>query len=422
MSASLRDNIGLESKDNFDDFLKECKSKGIKWLIEESFSDSNAFDTSNYDNAPRATAKSCTPKGINPARIKTIWNKKFNKTILATKEFETRLRVIHEAHNDALLNVYVSNINKPLWYCDSVVSTIAGSFASQFKAFYKQKKGGVKVSDRLASKLSRYYEKKQKSYTEKSSQAYQEFEVNKQKLRNEFTNKKSKKEIEEFNRKMNVFNQELVINLDEAYRQIGKEKTGGRGAPFVASVGLGPKNLDAYVFESTANRTTLDYTDPETGKKAVIKYEEASVKLLNTEKFDRVFVYMVPDTLNSFNRMKTEDNIKFKNTLNEFFNYKMVCLAYKGDQAYFYEGDLSPQHYDVTLTKVSEAKLKRKLNKNKSTTKKDIISDVNFYKEEMEFNKANDQIKASMELTKRVGLFLFPSIDRMCFEHRNSGE
>jgi hypothetical protein len=413
MSASLRDNIGLESKDNFDDFLKECKSKGIKWLIEESFSDSNAFDTSNYDNAPRA-AKSCTPKGINPARIKTIWNKKFNKTILATKEFETRLRVIHEAHNDALLNVYVSNINKPLWYCDSLASTIAGGFASQFTAFYKQKKGGVKVNDRLTSKLSGYYEKKQKDYTEKSSKAYQDFEAKKQKLTTEFVNKKGAKDIEEFNRKAKVFNEELVLNLDEAYRQIGKERTGGRGAPFVASVGLGPKNLDAYVFESTANRTTLDYTDPETGKKAVIKYEEASVKMLNTEKFDRVFVYMVPDSLNSFNRMKTIDNINFKNTLNEFFNYKMVCLAYKGDQAYFYEGDLSPQHYDVTLTKISEPKLKRKLNKNKGTTKKDIISDVNFYQEEMRFNKTNNKIKVTEELTLRVGKFLFPSLDDYC--------
>jgi hypothetical protein len=414
MSESLRDNIGLESKGNFDVFLSECKSKGINWLIEESFSDSNAFDTSVYDNAPRTAAKSCTPKGINPARIKTIWNKKFNKTILATKEFETRLQVIHEAHNDALLNVYVSNINKQLWYCDSLASTIAGSFASQFKAFYKQKKGGVKVSDRLASKLSGYYEKKQKAYTKKSSQAYQNFESKKQKLRTEFANKKSTKDIEEFNRKMSVFNQELVINLDEAYRQIGKERTGGAGSPFVASVGLGPKNLDAYVFESTANRTTLDYTDPETGKKAVIKYEEASVKILNAEKFDRVFVYMVPDTLNSFNRMKTEDNINFKNTLNEFFNYKMVCLAYKGNQAYFYEGDLIPKHYDVTLTKISEAKLKRKLNKNKGTTKKDIISDVNFYQEEMKFNKENNKIKATEELTLRVGKFLFPSLDDYC--------
>lgn len=382
------------------------------------FSDSVADTLGYYE--PTEEALNCTPKGINPARIQAIWNKEFNNTILATKEFERRLRVIHQTHNDALLNVYVSNINKPLWYCDSVASTMAGSYQSQFEAFYKQKKGGVKVSDKLTAKLSKYYEKKQREVTEKSAKAYQEFEAKKQKLINDFSSKKTEKDKEEFNRKMKVFNEELVINLDEAYRQIGKKRAGGVGSPFVASVGLGPKNLDAYVFESTANRTTLDYTDPETGKKAVIKYEEASVKVLNTEKFDRIFVYMIPDTLSSFNRMKTTDNINFKNTLNEFFNYKMVCLGYVGEQAYYYESDLEAKHYEVTLTKISEEELKQKLNKNKSTTKKDIIADVDFYKEEVAYNKEFKKIEEQIEITKKIGLFLFPSLEKWCFESRNT--
>ena len=35
------------------------------------------------------------PCGINPAKIKAIWNKKFQDTLLATREFEERLAYIH---------------------------------------------------------------------------------------------------------------------------------------------------------------------------------------------------------------------------------------------------------------------------------------------------------------------------------------
>jgi mono/diheme cytochrome c family protein len=419
MGSALRDNIGLESKDNFNTFLKECKAKDINWIIEESITDSNSLDTIGDDGYLLDESNFCTPKGINPARIQAIWNKEFNNTILATKEFETRLHVIHQAHNDALLSVYVTNIDKPLWYCDSVASTLAGSYKAQFEAFYKQKKGGVKVSDALTNKLSKYYEQKQKEVTEKSAQAYQEFETKKQKLVSDFTNKQTEKSKEEFNREMKVFNEELVVNLDEAYRQLDKKRR--RGAPFVASVGLGAKNVDAYVFEATANRSTLDYTDPVTGKKAVIKYEEASVKVLNNEKFDRVFVYMIPDSLSSFNRMKTTDNINFKNNLNELFNYKMVCLGYVGEQAYLFEGKLKAKNYEVKLKKISEEKLKQKLNKNNTegAAKKDIIADVNFYKEEVAFKKATDKIKATEELTVKIGKFLFPSLNEGCLVSRN---
>ena len=354
------------------------------------------------------------PKGINPARIKTIWSKKYNNTILATKEFEERLKVIHETHDDALLNIYVNNIDKPLWHSDSVASTLAG-YQSKFEAFYQEKKGGVRVNDNLAKNLASYYEKKQKAYTTKSSELFRAYEEQKQKLKQDFLNKKGEKNIEEFNRKNKALLEEFDMNMENACAQLGKECNQRSGNITVSLGSLGPKNLDAYVMEATVNRTTLDYTDPETGKKAVIKYEEASVKITNQETFDRVFVYMVPDSLSSFTRMKSKDNINFKNTLNDLLNYELVCLAYKGEQAYFYKGNLQPQHYDVALKPITDAELQATLNKQVEGGKSnDIRSDINFYKEEIKYNKAKAKFKEKDELTLKIGTFLFPMLDDNC--------
>ena len=54
--------------------------------------------------------------------------------------------------------------------------------------------------------------------------------------------------------------------------------------------------------------------------------------------------------------------------------------------------------------------------------KKDIIADVNFYKEEVAFKKATDKTKATEELTVKIGKFLFPSLDEGCFVNRNVSE
>lgn len=387
---------------------------------------SDIADTNNaYIHYPNTQARedvySCQPQGINPAIIQTIWNKNYNNTILATKEFEARLRVIHKVHNDNLLMVYINNLNKPLWYSDSIASSIAnGVYKAQFKSFYQEKKGGVKVNDKLTAKLTEYFTRKKTQYTEQSSKLFNDYEAKKLALRREFATKKTNKDKEGYNRKNKTLLEEFNINMEEACQQLkGKKCTpnpiGGSLTGVITS--LGPKNIDRLVWESTVNRETLDYTDPKTGKKVVIKYEKASVKILNSESFDRVFVYMIPDSLSSFNRMKTDDNINFSNTLNELFQYQLVCLAYKGEQAYFYKSNLSPKHYEVTLSKISDSELKQRLRKNVNGTPSkatDIISDINFYETEITFNKENEKYSVSDELTLRIGKFLFPELEDYC--------
>ncbi|MEN9002205.1 MAG: hypothetical protein ABF242_07830 [Flavobacteriales bacterium] len=359
------------------------------------------------------------PSGINPAKVKAIWNKKFNKTILATKEFEERMKVIHESRQDRILEVYINNLDKPLWYVDSIAMITFSGTAEKFKAFYLQKKGGVKVNDRLANKLTSYFTKKHKEFTAKSSKAFNEYESNKRKLRAKFANKKSKKDIEEFNRKSKAFNEEYEINRCEAYTQAYKTVDCNAPIPRITAriTSLGPKNLDVYVFEATRDRKTMNYTDPVTGGTATLVYKPLIAKITNSDKFDKVFIYMLPDSLSSFNRMNSSDNIKFNFSMNMLFNYKLMAIGYKGKQAYFTEvNSVSPKEYSLTLSSITEKELNRKLKRIKAKVKEEVLSDKNYYEAEMVNNSREEKYKSDGELTLRIGKFLFPSVSENCLE------
>lgn len=360
------------------------------------------------------------PSGINPAKVKAIWNKKFNKTILATKEFEERMKVIHESHQDRILEVYVNNLHKPLWYSDSIAMVTFSGTAEKFRAFYLQKKGGVKVNDRLANELTSYFTKKHKEFTSASSENYNAYQKKKQQLRAEFANKKSKKDVEEFNRKAKAFEEEYEINRCNAYSQIYKNYDCGQQP--VATVNarissLGPKNLDVYVFEATRDRKTMNYTDPASGKKAILVYKPVKAKIANSDKFDNVFIYMLPDSLSSFNRMNSSDNIKFNFSMNMLFNYKLMAIGYKGKQAYFAEvSSVSPKEYSLTLSSITEKELNRKLKRTKAKVKEEVLSDKNYYEAEIVNNSREEKYKSDGELTLRIGKFLFPSVSENCLE------
>lgn len=400
----------VPADDNYDQ-KRDIQKKNIKDVLEER---------EEYDEI------SCPiPSGINPAKVKAIWNKKFNKTILATHEFEERMKVIHQSRQDWILQVYVRNINKPLWYSDSIVARkTGGNIKKEFTKFFEERKGGVKISDRLTDKLSDYFNNKQKEFTAKSAALFEQYEEEKRKLRKEFRDKKNKKSREEILRKLDVFNGEYNLNLCEAYKQLGKrgcrDRYISREKPLRIKMGLGPKNIDAYVYESTRNRTTLDYTDPNSGAKAVIKYQTMKVEIMNKEKFDQVFVYLIPDSLSSFNRMKSTDNIHFELALNELLHYKLVCIAYLGDQVYYDEmRNVEPKEYKITLFPSSKFKVRTLLRNNSSFIEEQIKSDQEFYSAKVTFERINNDYLHGEWTNLRIGKFLFPSVDERCLVNRS---
>jgi hypothetical protein len=86
-----------------------------------------------------------------------------------------------------------------------------------------------------------------------------------------------------------------------------------------------------------------------------------NITIEGEEEFDRVLVYLIPDSLNSFQLVQKKEN-SFRENLNSLFKYDAVVLAYKGDQAYFYrQSNVEPKEYTFSLSPLTEAELKAAL-------------------------------------------------------------
>lgn len=84
--------------------------------------------TPGSDSLP--TSDSCITCYIDPLKIKSIQTQKFANTFVGTREFEERLRLMHQQKNGTeLLNLYLKNLSKNLWECDSMAARIASAAA-----------------------------------------------------------------------------------------------------------------------------------------------------------------------------------------------------------------------------------------------------------------------------------------------------
>jgi len=151
---------------------------------------------------------------INPASIKTIWNTKFNNTNLATKEFEERLIWIHRSCSQSVLDVFINNLDKPLYEVDlMVVDMVSGTVKSKFIEISKRKDGQVELDDVATQELSGYYKIKTKAYTKallKTQKTYWEEQAQKD-VNQQNANSQSVLEILEINKMCSIRNSELIF-------------------------------------------------------------------------------------------------------------------------------------------------------------------------------------------------------------------
>lgn len=348
---------------------------------------------------------------IDPSRIKAIWDKQFNRTILATKAFEERLKVIFKTCDARVLNLYVNNLDHDLYELDSTAATLtSGELQTTFKEFSNRRDGGVEISNDQSMKLQKYFEEKQAFYYKTAFDMMQKRIHAEAKLNEKALEKQNTQSFATLFRNFNNYQEELEINMDEAYRQVGKKRT-----PIADNYTSGTitqtgwNNLDRYVIESTSNRTTLDYTDPENGRKAVIKYEPVSVTIANSEDYDRIVCYMIPDKLSSFQLMKQEGTI-FKEKLNELLNYSIITVGFKGSKTFYYEmNNAKAQDYSISLTAIKTKDLDKKLNAAfPINQKKDLLKDLAYQQFDLGEVKRQKKIQQREEIRYRLARVVFP--------------
>lgn len=407
------------------DTLSYSGSESGKFLESLMEDDKRAYYHYTETEATADLAISEADCGIQPSQIQAIWNDKFQNTLLATKAFEERLQALYPTCQGSLLDLYVNNMDKPLYQLDSMVAgCLSGAQRDRFLAFAAQHKGSVKDGDKLAAKLSEYYTKKQKVYAEAARKTQEDFWKKQHKLDQHADTRTQEQKWEEEHRQEENLLVEFCHNYDEACEQLDytycstlrcEDKIEFAPAPRNYNVTVsstGWKNLDQYVWEATENRETLNYTDPNTGKKAVIQYLPFTVKVKDAEEYDRIYVYLLTEELYSFQRMKREGNT-FTEKLNETLEYQLVCVAYKGDQAYY---SFSGSDLVVPLTtlglgleKIEKTSLETRLNELKSKkSSNDIWQDLEYQTFKVKDNLRRKKNLEMQEFRRNMYWVVFP--------------
>ncbi|NQY09707.1 MAG: cytochrome c [Flavobacteriales bacterium] len=274
------------------------------------------------------------PLGIDPAQIKAIWNEKFQNTIIATKEFEERLQVIYASCDEEILDLYINNLNLPIYLIDSMAMRASSSHKMEFFDLYLRKEGSLKVENPLGKKLNKYYQEKSKIYAQAIAETDKKFWLTKDRLDEIASNKTFDKLSDDEFRKTENYLKELNINIESAYQQLGKKAPKIKSRyHFKSKVNvLGWSNINRSVIKATSEGTSFDYTDEE-GKNTTTNYKNLEIKINDLNLYDRAYVYLAARDQNSYARMKFSKN-RFSKPLNELLDYNVICIGYKGEEAF----------------------------------------------------------------------------------------
>jgi cytochrome c2 len=347
---------------------------------------------------------------IDPARISGIWNEKFQNTIIATKQFEERLQVIFKHCSvPYILDFYVENLDKPLYEIDSLVYDQYR--LAEFQEFYQRREGGVNISQPHMKQLQEYFLMKQRASQLAAESIYEKRIQDEKSTDSTYQAIAMQQSSDEINGLMANFQKEFEINLADAYRQLGVTPSANAYYGLLVNT-PGWKNVDLYVMESTINRSTLDYTDPLTRKKAVIKYEPLNVTVENSSNYQQLFVYLVSDSLPTFRKLEGYKG-KYPEKLDELLSYSLVVIAEK-DGKWFWEtkDKIKPSSIQIKLKEIPEEKLRQELSRmfvsNLST---DLGKEITAMKATRKYKIQMTARKKQQQIDEEIQRVIFPCSD-----------
>ncbi|MGJ8661141.1 MAG: c-type cytochrome [Bacteroidota bacterium] len=372
-----------------------------------NFIDSNEpGDTIPQDYGVSEMADALQTNLLPPSKVLAIWKEKFNGTILATRDFEKRMKAIHEACNEKIFDVYVNSLNKPLWQIDEQCVNMG---YPNFQAFADERVGALKQDNAHMNILRQFYESnvsRLKDLAKKDKNFQKSLEM-------EFDNKVKKERKQEakrtIEREQKVFKDEYELNLKNVLKQMGP--TVG-----VAIHGGGTVyNIDKYMMDATIARKSATISDPITGKTGEITYNPMKATIANAKDFGKLFMYLMPHELTSFQRINPS-NGKFDYSLNDAIKYDAVFVGIN-DNGYFISdsknlkgGNLG----EIQLKSVSEKEFEHtmeKLSKDRQKTSsksQDMGNELNWLKLEKENYVEQKLRQKHAEFRRIIGSIIYP--------------
>ncbi|MEX1192418.1 MAG: energy transducer TonB [Brumimicrobium sp.] len=361
-------------------------------------------------------------KYIPPSKVLAFWNEKFNNTILATRDFEKRMLAIHETCDESLLKLYTSNIDKPLYFMDSV-AVVRGH--AEFNAFFAERVGKLEMKNAHLENLQNIYNKGIKSLRDdikKQRKKYQEKQV-------AFDNKLIKERVEQAirakNMSENLTSEETRFNLKQ---DPISNQTAGNNASFISSsstmivrqrtrsIGFRVNqnntimNVDRKVAFATRNRT--NFKGSYGGKKIDVRYNSFDLSVENNIEYSRLYTYLLPDKFNSYQRLKGEKD-RFEYRMNEKVIYDVAVLGFN-EKGFFYHEikNINKGSFKkVKLKSISESEFKERianLNESRLGASSGLEKDLNWLKLEQKNYRLRKDVIENNRLLSRMRRVVFP--------------
>ena len=360
------------------------------------------------DSQPKFTNKSIdsikTISFIPPSKVLAFWNPEFNNTLLATREFEKRMSTIHSTCDEKLLDLYTSGLSKSMKLLDEKAVKMG---YKQFNEYVSENIGAVNPDSPHYKNLERFYKDAIEQLQEEGNSNRRKQQEKDDQWDEDINNERNKEYQRTGDRENKALNEEYNFNLENVGKQLGKTlgfQIHGGGTIY---------NIDKYVWDATVARKTTTITDPETGKTAEIVYNPFSFQVKNNENYPKLFAYLFPSQLNSYQRI-SPINGKFNYPLNNDIDYDL-CIVGISDKGYFFQekkGVKKGNLGELNLTELSEKELDKKitsLNEARGIIDKMPIGDelAWLYKEQKNY-VVQKQRKENEAFRKTIRKLIFP--------------
>ncbi|WP_051568543.1 energy transducer TonB [Crocinitomix catalasitica] len=379
--------------------------------------------------------------GLNPILVKTIWNRTFNNTNLATKEFEARMPLIHESCDDAILELYIKNLDKKLATVDSMaMRRTSGSLRRKFAAFAKLNQGKVDVSTKAGNKLADYYRKKSKEFSASIKTAQKEFWDEQNDLDQKYIDQNAKANKNSNQSRKDLQAAETKFISDKVYKALDMDKKGkpnnrniqlgnrGSNTGNVASALIEPEepvhnsvivppsrpivranvsNLGWYNVDCLMSLSQMRTTAKIKGnnRTTTVSFAPWQLNIANNEAFDKVTVYMIPKQFTSYVKLYQSNN-NYKYSLNNDLAYDVVVIAWSGDN--FYASSVKVKGSNQTV-QLKQAKMKdwKKSIANNFESITNFSDEIDFQEFVQTDQKRQNTNQAKRDLKRKIRPYIF---------------
>lgn len=346
------------------------------------------------------------PDFISPSKVLAFWNNKFDKTNLATRAFEKRLRAIHRTCDNEVLEKYTSQLDRPISQIDAEIEKMGYPDFSKFAA---ENIGAIDVSNPHLKNLQRFYEMGIEKFQTEAQQNRDRKLRQEQAWDKDISEERQLERQRSLKRKNQLLTEEYNFNLKNVAKQLN------RSVGFLVKKGGGTMvNIDKYVMDATITRKTTTIKDPVNGKTATISYNNFSIRVTAYQKYPKLYAYLLPHQLHSYHRIDhQEGNLKYP--LNGDITYDLVILGInENGYHYFQKQRLHTEDIgEINLESISERRFEaliKQLNKERINAPVDLKDELRWLSKESQDYKVQKRRRDLKEFRSRVAQSLSPCL------------